>query len=80
MRLFNVHIGAAGVVFYHFQGAVAEQRFESEKVASGTQVRDRKRMSKSVRVALPDLGFLSKRAKQLPERIPVHRTVVLSDE
>ncbi len=44
------------------------------------QVGDRKGVSKTVRVALPDLNFFSQRTEQLPQPIPVHGTVVFPDE
>jgi hypothetical protein len=80
MSLFNIHLGNPGIVTYHIQTAVPQQRLQGENVTTRTQVGNGKRMSKPVGIGFLDAGFRRNAFDQMPQGIWIEATVPANDK
>src|SRR5450759_2466886 len=80
MRLFHIHIRNLGIVAYHIQRTMAQQRLQGEHITPGTQIGDGKSMPEFMRVSFLHLSPGSQSVDQHAQTILVERPVGLADE
>jgi len=77
MRLLYINFRQARIVLHHLQTAVSQERLQCEDIATASQVGDRKRMPKPMRIAVGDLRFVAERVDQLAQTIFVQPVIEL---
>jgi hypothetical protein len=74
MRLLNVYLGDTGIVSYHLQAAVTQQRLQREYVPTGSQIGDCSGMAETVRMSVFYLRTGSDTLDDVPQARWIKRT------